>query len=118
MIEETSIKTHLIVTDVHDEYNINWCGRIMDTKPRFKDGKPVFSIVGSEGRIEVSTTDMTRIERCAKRLTRPRGRAAVTTDQARIYIQEENGKETLLGILTHDHVKTYAQMFDKVGVVR
>lgn len=58
---------------------------------------------------------MKRIENCAKRLTRPKGRSAITTDTARIYIKEEDDKETLLGVLTHNHVKTYAQMYDKVG---
>lgn len=114
-MEEISIKTHLIVTDVHEEYNINWCGKIIDTKPKIKNGKPIFVIVGSKGRMELNTTDMARIEKCAKLLTAPHGRAAVATDKAYIYIREENDKETLMGILTHNHVKTYQQMTDKVG---
>lgn len=114
-MEEISIKTHLIVTDVHEEYSINWCGKILDTKPKFKNNKPVFIIVSSEGRMEINTTDMARLEKCAKLLTRPRGRSAVTSDTARIFIQEEDGNEVLLGVLTHNHVKTYQQMCDKVG---
>ena len=115
MIEEIMVKTHLIVSDVHEEYHMKWCGKIRDTKPKFENGKPIFAIVGSGGRIELNTTDMKRIENCAKLLTRPRGRQAVTTDTAQIYIKEENEKETLLGILTHNHVKTYQQMYDPVG---
>ena len=55
------------------------------------------------------------IEDCAKRCTTPKGRKAVTTDVSRIYIVEENGKEILLGILTHNRVKTFSPMFDAVG---
>lgn len=117
MIEETSIKTHLIVTDIHDEYHIDWCGKILDSKPLIQNGKPVFAVVGALGRIELNTTDMTRIEKCAKYLTQPKGRSAITKDKAFIYLIEEDGKQKLLGILTHNHVKTYAQMFDKVGIV-
>lgn len=42
-----NVKTHLICTDVHDEYRVEWCGKIADTRPKFKDGKPIFVIVGS-----------------------------------------------------------------------
>ena len=51
-MEEVSIKTHLIVTDIHEEYHIDWCGKIMDTDPKFKNNKPIFIIVGSQSRIE------------------------------------------------------------------
>ena len=115
MIEETMIKSHLVVTDIHEEYKINWCGKILDTKPKIKDGKPIFVIVGSGGRMELNTTDMLRIEKCAKLLTRPKWRSAVTSDTARIFIKEENDNEKLLGIMTHNHVKTFAPMFDAVG---
>lgn len=111
---EVLVKTHLIVTDVHEEYTINWCGRIIDTKPLIKNGKPVFVIIGSKGRMEVNTTDMLRVEKCAKLLTKPKGRQAITSDAARIFIVEEDGKETLMGKLIHDHVKSYAAMYDKV----
>ncbi len=114
-MEEVSIKTHLIVTDIHEEYHINWCGKIAEAKPKFKNGKPIFIIVGSEGRIELNTIDMKQIEKCAKLLTNPRGRQAVTTDKSRIFIKEENGHEKLIGVLTHNHVKSYAPVYDKVG---
>ena len=52
---------------------------------------------------------------CAKKITCPRGRAAVTTDKAYIYIQEVDNHETLVGVVTHNHVKKYAPMFDPVG---
>lgn len=113
-MEEIKIKSHLIVTDVHDEYHIKWLGKILDSKPKFKNNRPIFIIVGGNGRIELNTTDMTRIEKCAKLCTRPKGRTAVTTDTARIYILEEDDNEKLIGILTHDHVKTFAPMYDSV----
>ncbi|WP_440971941.1 hypothetical protein [Megamonas funiformis] len=114
---EVLVKTHLVVTDVHEEYDINWCGRILDVKPKIKNNMPVFVVVSSRGRMEVNTTDMQRVERCAKLLTAPRGRQAVTTDTARIFIVEENENEALMGVLTHNHVKSYAPMFDKVDFV-
>lgn len=114
-MQEVMIKSHLIVTDVHEEYDINWCGRIVDAKPKFENGKPIFVVVGGRSRMELNTTDMARIEKCAKLCTRPRGRQAVTKDTARIFIVEEDGNEKLLGILTHKHVKTFAPMYDAVG---
>ena len=113
-MEEVMLKTHLIITDIHNEYHIKWCGKIKDTKPKFKNGKPIFMVVSSGGRMEVNSTNMEEVEKCAKLLTRPKGRAAVTTDTARIYIVEENDNEKLLGVLTHDYVKTYAPMYDAV----
>ena len=114
-MEEVRIKSHLIVTDVHEEYNVNWCGRILDSNPLFENDKPIFVIIGGKGRMELNTTDMKRVENCAKVCTRPRGRSAITTDTARIFIKEVDGNEKLVGIVTHNHVKTYAPMYDKVG---
>ena len=114
-MEEVLIKSHLIVKDVHEEYSIHWIGKILDCKPKFKNGKPLFAIVGGKGRMELATTNMPALEKCAKNLTYPRGRSAVTTDMSRIYIIEENGNEKLVGIVTHNHVKTFAPMYDKVG---
>ena len=61
---------------------------------------------------------MIELERRAKLITEPRGRGAVSTDTARIYIREENGHDKLLGKVVHDRVKTYAPMFDKVWYER
>lgn len=106
------VNTHPIVSEIHEEYHINWCGKIMNTHPKLKNGEPIFFVRGSKGCIELNTTDMEYIERTAKKLTYPRGRAAITTDQAYIYIVEENNKKTLLGIVTHNHIKKYNQMYD------
>ena len=115
-MEEVLIKSHLIVTDVHDEYDINWCGKIIGTKPKLKNGMPIFMAVGTRGRMEINTTDMKRVEKCAKLLTQPKGRSSVTTDTSRIYIVEENGNEKILAVVTHSHIKEFAPMFDPVGV--
>ena len=114
-MEEILIKSHLIISDIHNEYEINWTGSIVNTKPRFENGLPTFIIVGGNGRTEINTTDMTRVERCAKSLTRPKGRTAITSDVARIYILEEDGNEKLLGTLRNTCVKEFSPMFDTVG---
>ena len=114
-MEERLIKTHLIITDIHSEYHMDWCGKVLNSKPKIKDGKPIFAIVGGKGRMELNTTDMTRLEKCTKMCTYPRGREAFTTDVARIYLIEEDDNEKLMGVLTHNIVKTFAPMYDKVG---
>jgi hypothetical protein len=116
-MQEVMIKSHLIITNVHDEYDIRWTGKIKDTKPKLKNGKPIFVVAGGGGRMELNTTDMARIEKCAKLVTRPKGRQAVTTDMAKIFIVEENDNEMLLGVLIHNRVKTFAPMYDPVGWV-
>lgn len=114
-MQEVLVKTHLIVTEVHDEYEMDWCGKLADTNPLFVDDKPVFVIIGSKSRMELNTIDMRVLEDNAKRMTYPKGRQAVTKDVARIYIKEVNGHEHLIGRLTHRHIKCFAPMFDKVG---
>lgn len=111
-MQEVMIKTHLIVTDVHEEYFVDWRGSIANTKPLFKNNLPIFIIIGSEERMELNTIDIKQVEECAKKLTHPHGRKAVTTDIARIYIKEENGHEQFLGKVVHNHVKKYQQMYD------
>lgn len=111
-MHEVMIKTHLIITDIHNEYYMDWCGSIIDTKPKIVDGKPVFVIRGKSGAIEINTTDEKYLEKIAQKMTEPRGRAAVTTDRARIYIKQIDNSEKLIGILTHDKIKTFAPMYD------
>ena len=110
------VKTHLIIKDIQNEYHMNWCGKLFDAKPALNENDiPTFIIVGSQSRIELSTIDINYLERCAKKLTSPKGRGAVSIDKAYIYIKEVGGNEKLLGILTHKRVKTFAPMYDKVG---
>ena len=113
-MQEIAVKTHLIITDIHEEYHMKWCGSIIDTKPVIENGKPVFIIRSKQGSVEMNTTDMKYLEDVAKKLTAPRGRSAVTTDTASIYIKQIDGTEKVLGILTHDHIKHFAPMYDKV----
>ena len=116
-MQEVMIKTHLIVTDVHEEYKIEWCGKIADTKPLLKNGMPVFIIISSEERVEMNTIDIKSIENCAKRITHPHGRKAITTDIARIYLKEEDGHEEFMGRVIHNHVKKYQQMYDRFNKI-
>ena len=115
-MQEVRLKTHLIITDIHSEYTMNWCGRLIDANPRLKDGKPVFTIIGSRGRMELDTIDMNQLEYNAKLLTKPKGRSAISKDVAWVYLQEADGGERLMGVLTHKRVKSFAPMHDKIGV--
>ena len=109
---EVKLKTHLIITDMHDEYFVKWCGKLLDAKPLLKNDLPVFVVVGSRGRIELNTIDIKLIEECAKRMSHPRGREAFTTDSVRIYLQEEDGNEKLMGKVFHNHIKKFSPMYD------
>lgn len=113
-MHKVMVKTHLIITDIHEEYQMNWCGKLIDAQPQLNEnGLPVFIIVGSNGRVEMSTVDMTELEDCAKRLTHPKGREAVCSDSSYIYLKEQKGQR-LMGILFHKRVKTFAPMYDEV----
>lgn len=114
-MQEVAVKTHLIITNIHEEYNIKWLGRIIDTNPLFCNNMPIFVIIGSEERIELNTANMKEVEECAKRLTHPHGRGAVSTDTSSIYIKEEDYSLTCIGKVVHKTIKEYAPMYDKVG---
>lgn len=108
------MKTHLIVKDQYDEFKTRWLKRILDTNPKLNEqGLPVFAIISSQGRMEMSTLDMTQLERQAKKFTYPRGRGARTTDKGYIYIKEDKD-EVLIGVVEHVHIRKYAPMYDEV----
>ena len=113
MDERKLEKPHFIVKDIQDNYHVNWCGKIINSNPVFQHGKPIFVIIGSDRRLELNTFDLKSIEESAKRMTAPRGRQAVTTDSARIYIKEESGNEMLLGIVTHIRTKTFTPVYGR-----
>ena len=113
-MEEIAVKTHLIIKDIHEEYYMDWCGSIINTKPKMDNGKPIFIIRSKRGSVEMNTIDMKLLERVAKKLTSPEGRAAITIDTAEIYIKQIDDSEKLLGVMTHSHVKNYAPMYDRV----
>lgn len=108
------VKTHLIIKDIHEEYKINWCGHMKDVKPMFQNGKLMFAIVGGVGRMELNTNSMKDVEECGKRMTYPKGREAITTDKAFIYLIEEDWNEKLMCVITHNRVKKFAPMYDEI----
>ena len=112
-MQEVMLKTHLICTDVHEEYSVKWCGKLIDAKPQLKNDLPIFVLVGTNGRMELNTIDIEFIEHTAKRLSHPRGRESVTSDCVHIYLLEEDGTERLMGKVFHNHVKQYQQMYDR-----
>lgn len=107
-------KTHLIVIDQYDEYEVKWVHRLVDTNPKLDErGYPTFAILSNKGRMELKTFDMNYLEKQAKKFTYPRGRGALTTDKGYIYIKEEN-EEVLVAVVTHRHIRKYAPMFDEI----
>ena len=113
MSEKNLEKPHFVVKDIQDEFRVNWCGKLIDAKAVIKNGKPIFVIIGSQNRLELNTIDFSYVEKCAKRMTHPKGRQAVTADSARIYIKEESGNEMLLGIVSHVRTKTFMPVYGK-----
>lgn len=114
MVDTNSVeKPHFVVKDIQDDYHTNWCGKIIDSKPILKDGKPIFVIIGSQRRLELNTVDLNYVEKSAKKMTCPKGRQAVTMDSARIYIKEESGNEMLLGVVSHVRTKTFMPVYGK-----
>ena len=106
-------KPQFVVTDIENDFYTKWCGKIIDAKPAIKNGKPIFIIISSQHRIELNTIDLKYVEKIAKRMTYPKGRQAITSDSARIYIKEETDNEMLLGVVFHTRIKTFAQIYDK-----
>ena len=108
------VKTHLIVTGQSDNFKTEWKKSILSIeKPILTDGLLNYVIVTKEKRVEMKELDPMKVEKCAKKLTWPRGRGALTTDLAKIYVKTERGEE-LIGIVTHNHIRDYAPMFDEI----
>lgn len=113
MIEE-NVKTHLICTEVRDEYNVDWCGSMIDADPYIKNGLPVFILISSADRVQLNTADMSLIEKWAKKITAPKGRQSITKDSTNIYLLENGGSKRLVGVVRHRHIRKYSQMTDKI----
>lgn len=108
------VKTHLIVTDQWDEYDVKWTKKLVDLNPVFtSDNKLKFAIVSNKGRLEINTMDFNYLTKQAKRFTFPRGRGALTTDKGWIYVKTNSGEE-LIGVVTHRHIRKYNEMWDEV----
>lgn len=112
---QISLKTHLIIDQIDEEFYINWCGKLKGTNPLIKNGLPVFIIVGALGRMELNTIDIHRLEENAKRLTYPKGKEARTVDSAHIYLKEVDGNEILMATVTHKRIKHFIPITDKFG---
>ena len=113
MSKQVLEKTKFIVLDTQDDFHTKWCGRIIDSDPIIKNNKPIFVIVSGRCRLELNTNDMNYVERMAKKATCPKGRQAITSDSARIYIKEKSNNEMLLGVIFHIKTKTFAPIQDK-----
>ena len=110
---EKVTNTRLICIGCDDNFQMKWIRKIIDTNPIFDEDKLSFVIIGSNSRIEISTMDFNRLENVAKRITVPKGRSAISTDKAYIYIKEVGGGEKLMGVLTHNRIKTFVPVNSK-----
>lgn len=110
---EEVTNTRFICIGCDDNFQMKWVKKIIDTNPCFDGDKLSFVIIGSNSRVEISTMDFNRLENVAKRITAPKGRSAISTDKAYIYIKEVDGNEKLIGILTHNRIKTFVPVNSK-----
>lgn len=110
------VKTHLIVTDQWDDYEVRWIKKLSSIEnPKLDEsGYPIFAILSNKGRMEIKTFDMNYLETSAKKFTLPRGRGSLTQDKGYIYIKTVDGDEILLAVVTHSHYRKYAPMFDDI----
>ena len=113
MKEKEVVNTRLICIGCDDEYQMKWVKKIADTNPIFNQNKLSFVIISSQSRVEIDTLNFKRLEECAKKLTAPKGRSAVSTDKSYIYIKEIDGNEKLIGILTHNRIKNFVPINSK-----
>mgnify|MGYP000000535356 FL=1 len=108
------VKTHLITISQHDDYEVKWVNRLIDMKPQLKNELPTFVIISNKGRMELNTINILQVEKAAMKFSMPKGKESITSDRSYIYIKEQNNIETLLGIITHYHVRDFAPMYDEL----
>ena len=109
------VKTHLIVVDQYDEYNVRWIKKLSEQKPKFDEhGNLQFAVLSNKGRLDIKTFDLKYLEKAAKKFTYPRGRGAITTDKGYIYLKTADDKEVLLAVVSHNHIRKYSQMYDEL----
>ena len=107
------VKTHLIVTDQWDEYEVKWHKNLIDIDMvPSKKFLPIFIIISGSARRELSTLDFNLVAATAKKMCYPRGRGAITIDRARIYVKATNG-EVHIGTVSKTHIRKYAPMYDE-----
>ena len=109
------VKTHLIITDQYDDYEVKYVTKLIDLTPSLTSRNSMsFVIVSRNSRYEVNTNDFKFLEETAKKLTITRGKEAYTEGTSRIYIKEKGDKETLLAIVRRKHYRVFAPMYDDV----
>lgn len=114
MLQTVKTKTHLIIKNIHEEYDVNWCGKFMGANPLLVNGMPIFILVSAESRVEVNTWDMAEIEKVGKKMAEPHGREAITESAVRVYLKEKGSESRLMAIIKHRRVKKFAPMYDDV----
>lgn len=111
------MKTHLITIDQWDEYEVKWHKSLASINPVLnKDGLPTFILKTLDGRFEFTTLDIKYIVRQAKRLTKVKGREAVTIGRTFICVKTGNTSDIQLGTVYRKHTRKYAPMFDDVPI--
>ena len=110
------VKTHLIVKDQYDEYEVKWVKPLIKTNPQFdSNGNLQFAVISNKGRLEVNTFNLMQLEKSAKNFTFPKGRQSVTKDKGYIYLKEKEG-ESLVAVVIHTHIRKYAPMYDDIDI--
>lgn len=113
------VKTHLIITDQYDDYEVKYVAKLIDLTPSLTSHNSMsFVIVSRNSRYEVNTNDFKFLEEMAKKLTITRGKEAYTEGTSRIHIKEKGDKETLLAIVRRKHYRVFAPMYDDVVLPR
>lgn len=111
------VKTHLIITDQYDEYEVKYVAKLIELSPHITPNNSLsFVIVSRNSRYEINTNDFKYLEEMAKKFTITRGKEAYTEGTSRIYIKEQGGKETLLAIVWRKHYRVFAPMYDDVAL--
>lgn len=108
-------KTHLI--QVGEEYNfkVKWHRRVIDLSVKLTNGMPSFVIISNYGRVEFQTRNLNEVEEQAKFFCYPRGRRAIESDKAYIYIETMGAeKETLLGTVFCMREREFRPMYDLI----
>lgn len=111
------VETHLIITDQFDEYEVKWCGKLIDSNPVLnKDGLPTFILITNDKHFEFETFDIDYVVKQAKKFTKTKGKEAYTTGKSYIYIKQKNDKDKLLGVVYRYHTRKFAPMFDDIPI--
>lgn len=110
------VKTHLIVTDQWDDFNVKWIKPLLKVEePIVDDDGLTFILISKKGRTEIKTFDINYIERIAKEFCYPHGRESLTVDNCYIYVKTKK-EEEMIGVIKKYHTKKYAPMYDDIDI--